>query len=165
MENPTISYWIVDLMVILAAGLLAGLACKRLGVSLLVGYLIVGAVIGEGGLHFVTQEHYELEWVARTGALLLLFSIGMEFSIGELRRLSRYFFLGGSAQMLLAALPLIVMLPLLGWNWKAALMIGAATSLSSTVLVFKTLAEYGQMETPHGGPLRSCCFRTWPWFP
>ncbi len=52
--------------------------------------------------------------------------------------------------MLLAALPLIVMLPLLGWNWKAALMIGAATSLSSTVLVFKALAEYGQLETPHG---------------
>lgn len=150
MEDPAISNWIIDLMVILAAGLLAGLLCKRLGVSLLVGYLIVGAVIGQGGLQLVTQEHHEIEWVARTGALLLLFSIGMEFSLSELRRLSRYFFLGGTLQMLLAALPLIVMLPLIGWNWKAALMIGAATSLSSTVLVFKALSEYGQLEQPHG---------------
>ncbi len=150
MGDPTVSNWIVDLMVILAAGLFSGLLCKRLGVSLLVGYLIVGAVIGAGGLKLVTQEHHEIEWVARTGALLLLFSIGMEFSLGELRRLLRYFCFGGSIQMLLAALPLIVMLPLMGWDWKAALMIGAATSLSSTVLVFKTLAEYGQLETPHG---------------
>ena len=150
MEGAAVSNWVIDLMTILAAGLLAGLLCKRLGVSLLVGYLIVGALIGEGGLQLVTQEHHEIEWVARTGALLLLFSIGMEFSLNELRRLSRYFFLGGTLQMLLAALPLIVMLPLLGWNWKAALMIGAATSLSSTVLVFKALAEYGQLETPHG---------------
>ncbi len=150
MENPAISNWIVDLMVILAAGLMSGLICKRLNVSLLVGYLIVGAVIGGGGLQIVTQEHHEIEWVARTGALMLLFSIGMEFSLGELRRLSRFFFLGGSVQMLLAALPMMVMLPLLGWNWRAALMIGAAMSLSSTVLVFKTLAEYGQLETPHG---------------
>jgi CPA2 family monovalent cation:H+ antiporter-2 len=150
MIDPTISNWIVDLMVILAAGLLSGLLCKWRGISLLVGYLVVGAVIGGGGLRLVTQEHHEIEWVARTGALLLLFSIGMEFSLGELRRLRRYFFIGGSVQMLLAALPLIVMLPLLGWNWRAALMIGAATSLSSTVLVFKTLSEYGQLDTPHG---------------
>ena len=150
MEDPTTSNWIFDLMLILAAGLISGLLCKRLGVSLIVGYLIVGAVIGGGGLHFVTQEHHEIEWVARTGALLLLFSIGMEFSLGELRRLSRYFCVGGSVQMLLAAVPVVVMLSLLGWNWKAALMIGAATSLSSTVLVFKTLSEYGQLDTRHG---------------
>ncbi len=150
MEELTVANWIVDLMVILAAGFLSGLLCKRLGVSLLVGYLIVGAVIGGGGLRLVTQEHGEIEWVARTGALLLLFSIGMEFSLGELRRLSRYFFVGGSIQMLLCSLPLIVALPLLGWNWKAALMIGAATSLSSTVLVFKALTEYGELEKPHG---------------
>ncbi len=150
MENPAVSHWVVDLMVILAAGLFSGLLCKRLGISLLVGYLVVGAVIGAGGLQLVTQEHHEIEWVARTGALLLLFSIGMEFSLDELRRLSRYFFLGGSVQMLLAALPLIVMLPLFGWNWQAALMIGAAMSLSSTVLVFKALAGYGQLESASG---------------
>ncbi len=121
MGDFTASNWIVDLMVILAAGLLSGLVCKRLGVSLLVGYLVVGAVIGAGGLSLVTQEHHEVEWVARTGALLLLFAIGMEFSLGELRRLSKYFLIGGSAQMLLAALPVLLLLPLLGWNWKAAL--------------------------------------------
>ena len=150
MEDPTISNWIFDLMLILAAGLLSGLLCKRLGVSL------ISWLPDRGGRHrrgriAVRDARAPRNRVGRaTGALLLLFSIGMEFSLGELRRLSRYFCVGGSVQMLLAAVPVVVMLPLLGWNWMAALMIGAATSLSSTVLVFKTLSEYGQLDTRHG---------------
>ena len=64
----------IDLLIVLAAGLLAGAACKRLGISLLVGYLVVGGLIGNGVLGLVTQENHELEYLARTGALLLLFS-------------------------------------------------------------------------------------------
>lgn len=82
---------IADLLIVLAAGLLAGAACKRMGVSLLVGYLIVGALVGEGALGFVSQENHELEYLARGGALLLLFAVGIEFSLEELVRLSRYF--------------------------------------------------------------------------
>ena len=65
-----ISTLIADLLIVLVAGFLAGSACKRLGLSLLVGYLAVGAVIGTGGLGLVTQEHHELEYLARAGALL-----------------------------------------------------------------------------------------------
>ena len=84
-----------DLFVILIAGLIAGAVFKRLGLSMLVGYLIAGAVVGHGGLALVAEGGEEIEYLARAGALLLLFAIGIEFSLEELARLSRFFFVGG----------------------------------------------------------------------
>jgi CPA2 family monovalent cation:H+ antiporter-2 len=140
----------IDLLIVLAAGLLAGAACKRLGVSPLVGYLVVGGLIGNGALGLVTQENHELEYLARTGALLLLFSIGIEFSIEELFRLSRYFLIGGTVQMVLVAVPLTATYVAFGMTWNAAILAGTAGALSSTILVFKALAEWGPTATPHG---------------
>ncbi len=145
-----ISTLIADLLIVLIAGLLAGSICKRIGVSLLVGYLIVGALIGTGALGLVTQEHRELESLARAGALLLLFSVGIEFSLEELVRLRRYILLGGSVQMVLVAAPLTAICLALGLSWNAAILTGLAGALSSTVLVFKAFAEWGQTATPHG---------------
>ena len=139
-----------DLLIVLMAGLLAGAACKRLGVSLLVGYLVVGALVGSGALGLVTQQNHELEYLARAGALLLLFSVGIQFSLEELVRLSRYFLLGGAAQMLLVAIPLTVAFRVCGMAWNAALLAGFAGALSSTVLVFKALTECGQTASPQG---------------
>lgn len=150
MNSTVVNQLVIDLLIVLAAGFLSGAFCKRVGVSLLVGYLVVGAVIGKGGLGFVSQEHQELEYLARAGALLLLFSVGIEFSLDELLRLFRYFLAGGAAQMLLVTVPLSVVCLLFGMTWKPALLAGAAGALSSTILVFKALAERGQTATPHG---------------
>lgn len=139
-----------DLLIVLAAGLLAGAVCKRMGVSLLVGYLVVGALIGDGVLGFVSQESHELEYLARGGALLMLFAVGIEFSLEELVRLSRYILLGGTVQMVLVAAPLTAVCMGFGMTWNAAILAGSAGALSSTVLVFKALAEWGQTASPHG---------------
>lgn len=139
-----------DLLLVLTAGLLAGLLCRRLGVSLMVGYLLVGAVVGEGGLGWVSQEQRELEYLARAGALLLLFSVGLEFSWDQLVGLSRYLLIGGSVQMVLVAGITTGALLLLGMEGRSAALLGAAASLSSTVLVFKALSEFGQASSPHG---------------
>jgi len=138
------------LLVILGAGFLAGAVAKRLGFSMLVGYLLAGAVIGHGGLGLVGEDFPWIDRLARAGALLLLLAIGIEFSPEELFRLSRYFFLGGSAQMLLVAAPVAVASMLLGSSWQSALLIAAATALSSTVLVFRGLAEWGETASPAG---------------
>ncbi len=165
MEDPTISNWIVDLMVILAAGLMSGLLCKRLGISLLVGYLIVGAVIGGGGLQFVTQEHHEIEWVARTGALLLLFSIGMEFSLGELRRLSRYFLSRRQRSNAARRAAIDRHLAAAGMELESRVddrrgdCRSARPSWSS-----RPWRNMGNWKHRTGdAPLRSCCSRMWPW--
>jgi len=141
---------ILDVLIVLFAGLVAGAICRRLGVSLLVGYLVVGALIGPGVFGLVSAEKHELKQLAEAGALLLLFSIGIEFSLGELVRMGRYLFVGGSVQMAMVTAAATAGSLALGVPWRAALLIGAAVALSSTVLVFKALEEYGQVATRHG---------------
>ncbi|NLY01422.1 MAG: sodium:proton exchanger [Rhodopirellula sp.] len=150
MQPPLVANLVLDLLLVLTAGLVSGIICKRLGISMLVGYLVAGAVIGHGGANLMPREAQELEYLARAGALLLLFSIGIEFSLEELMRLSRYFFVGGSVQMVLVAVPVVAAEMLLGMDAKPAILIGTATALSSTVLVFKALEEWGQASSPHG---------------
>ncbi len=141
---------IVDLLIVLTAGLVAGAISKRLEVSLLVGYLLVGALIGDGTLGWVTQENRELEYLARGGALLMLFAVGIEFSLEELVRLRRFFLVGGAAQMLLVAIPLTMTCLASGMSTDASILAGSAGALSSTVLVFKSLAEWGETASRHG---------------
>jgi len=142
---------VIDLLLILLAGLLAGMVCKRLGISVLVGYLLVGGLIGGGGLGLVASgENRELQELAEIGALLLLFAIGIEFSLRELMRLSRYMLIGGALQMLLVVVPVTVLLMMGGKGWPSALLYGSAVALSSTVVVFKALHDYGQSASPHG---------------
>ncbi|MDA1162836.1 MAG: cation:proton antiporter [Planctomycetota bacterium] len=149
MEHAVLAGVVQDLLLVLMAGLLAGILSRKVGVSLLVGYLVIGAVIGDGGLQWVTEENHELEYFARGGALLLLFSIGLEFSLDEFVKLSRLLVIGGATQMALVSIIVILaLLPFL--DWRPALLMATAISLSSTVLVFKTLAEAGAQDTRHG---------------
>jgi len=141
---------VYDLFVILTVGLISGIVSKRLGFSMLVGYLLAGAVVGQGGFGLVAEDAQEIEYLAHAGALLLLFAIGIEFSLEELVRLSRYFFVGGSVQMMLVATPVALACVLFGVSWRSALLIAAATALSSTVLVFRALAEWGETVSPQG---------------
>lgn len=139
-----------DLFIILTAGLILGVIAKRLGFSMLVGYLLAGALIGRGGIGLVAGNTAEIEHIAEVGVLLLLFSIGIEFSLEELLRLSRHFFVGGSIQMLLVAAPVAAICSLMYVPWPTALLIASATALSSTVLVFRALSEWGETASPQG---------------
>ena len=141
---------VLKVLIILTAGLFAALACRRLSISVLVGYLVVGVLIGEGLMGIVIDTEHQIEYIAEAGVLLLLFSIGLEFSLEELIGLGRNFFVGGAAQMLLVAIPVAALLLWFGIEWQAACLLAAAVSFSSTVLVFKALSEWGQLGVPHG---------------
>lgn len=141
---------LIDLLVILAAGLVAALVCRRLGISTIVGYLVIGALLGEGALGWIQDEQHEIESLAEAGVILLLFSIGLEFSLEELSRLGRQLLVGGSVQMLMVGVPVGVVLHMAGLSLEATLVLSAAVAFSSTVLVFNALADFGQSATPHG---------------
>lgn len=70
---------IQDLLIILAAGLLAGIVCRLISVSVLIGYLLVGTLLGQGLLGWVSGEQHQLEQFAEVGVFLLLFTIGLSF--------------------------------------------------------------------------------------
>lgn len=141
---------IYDLLIILAAGLFAAVVCRRLHVSVLVGYLTIGVIIGESSFGWIVGREHEIEYLAELGVFLLLFSIGIEFSLEELLKLGRHLFVGGSVQMLLVAVPVAGLMRGLGLPWTSAFLIAAAVSFSSTVLIFKALSEQGQSGLAHG---------------
>ncbi len=150
MELPEVAEFVADLLIILAAGLAAGIVCRRFKLSMLVGYLVVGSIIGVGGLKWIPAEDHQMELLAETGALFLLFAVGIEFSRTELTKLGRYLITAGPVQMLAVAIPLTFVARAMGLEWNAAILAGSAGALSSTVLVFRALVEIGQTTTPHG---------------
>ncbi|MGB7324831.1 MAG: cation:proton antiporter [Rubripirellula sp.] len=139
-----------DLLIILTAGLVAGLVCRWLRASVLIGYLIVGAIVGREVLNLVSDQEHQLEQFAEAGVFLLLFSIGLEFSIDDLKRLGSKLFVGGMVQMTLVAAPVVMVLTWMQMSWQSAVLIASAVAFSSTVLTFKALSEWGQFEQPHG---------------
>lgn len=141
---------VYDLLIILTAGLVAWLVCRWLHVSVLVGYLVVGAIVGKGCFGWVSDEGHQIEYIAEVGVFLLLFSIGLEFSLEELWRLGRNLIVGGSVQMLLVALPVAGILLAVGRDWQPAVLLAGAVSFSSTVLIFKAFSEWGHSSLPHG---------------
>lgn len=140
----------LNLFVVLAAGLVSSLVCRRLRVSLLVGYLAAGGLLGEGGLGLIAGQQQEIEMIARLGVLMLLFAIGIELTIEELARMGRSFLVGGGVQMLVTAAVTTGVCVLWNMPLRAAVLVGWAVALSSTVLVFKALSEWGQANTPGG---------------
>lgn len=150
MELPEVREFVKDLLIILSAGLVSGIVCRKLRLSLLIGYLVVGSMIGVGGLNWIPADDHQMELLAETGALFLLFAVGIEFSRSELAKLGKYLISAGPCQMLAVAIPLTLVARWMGLEWNAAILAGSAGALSSTVLVFRALIEIGQTATPHG---------------
>lgn len=150
MPDSVVTALVFDLLLVLGAGLAAGVICRRLRISMLIGYLVAGALMGNGVLGLVSDKNHELHYLAEAGILLLLFTIGIEFSLEELVRLSRYFFIGGATQMVLVAMPVALVAAAIGVPWRPGLVLAWAAAFSSTVLVYKALEEWGQTAAPHG---------------
>ena len=149
MNHDFLSF-IWDLIIILAAGLLGGLICRRLRLPLMLGYLVMGVAISRAATGFVGGKSEEIAHIAEAGVFLLLFTIGLEFSLGELNKLARYLLVGGGVQMSLVAAPVAALLYWFDRSPAAILLLSTAVAFSSTVVVFRILSEIGQTGTPHG---------------
>jgi monovalent cation:H+ antiporter-2, CPA2 family len=144
------SSFVEQLLIVLTTGLLSGAVCRQVGLPPLTGYLVIGALLSDGVLGWVSDDTDEVAHLAELGVFFLLFSIGLELSLEELRKMGRHLLIGGTAQMVLVALPVTMILLAREWSWNAALLVAAALAFSSTVLVFKSLGEMGQTSTPLG---------------
>jgi CPA2 family monovalent cation:H+ antiporter-2 len=137
-----------DLVVLLLLSLAIVLVFQRLRQPPVVGFLAAGVLFGPHGLSLVHDVH-QVELLAEVGVILLLFTLGLEFSLSALAQLRRQVFLGGGLQVLLTML-VAAPLGLLVGGWRQALLIGAMVSLSSTVIVLKLLADRSELDAPHG---------------
>lgn len=143
------SMLLVNLVIALLAGLVGAIIAVRLGQSIILGYIVAGIVIGpftpgvEGDLATVGA-------LAEIGIILLLFAIGVQFSLSDLLRSGKVAVLGSTVQVLLTLGLGYGIGILLGWDSLEALFFGAVLSNSSSTVLSKVLGERGEMDSPHG---------------
>ena len=124
-------------------------AFKRINVSPILGYLIVGALIGPHSLSIVSDVE-GVSHIAELGIVFLLFSIGLELSFERLRSYRRLIFGLGASQVIVSAGVIGIAAYFWGNNAEASLIIGLCLALSSTAMVMQLLTERGEISTTHG---------------
>jgi CPA2 family monovalent cation:H+ antiporter-2 len=140
---------IVDLVLALGAALLGGAIAQRLGQPVLIGYIIAGILIGPNTPGLVAN-HANVETLAFLGVAFLMFTIGVEVSFAELNVVRRVaLFTGGIQVPLTIAVGALAGLAI-GWSWQAAVLLGGAFAISSTIVALKLLASRGESNSPHG---------------
>ena len=136
-----------DIALILVAALLGGLVARRLGLPLILGYILAGVAVGPNTGGPTVSSVHDIELLAEIGVALLLFTIGLHFSLDELAPVRRVALFGTAAQMALTIAFGYGLGRLLGFGWQEAAWFGALLSLSSTAVVLKSISEQGVMGT------------------
>ena len=138
-----------DFVIIFGAAIGINFLFHRLHIAPIVGYLIAGVLLGPSVLG-VTQDIALIEVLAEVGVILLLFLIGIEFSLAELIRINRAVFVGGFLQVFLTTAAVLLISISAGISIEKGIFIGILVAMSSTAIVFKVLSDRGEMESPQG---------------
>ncbi|HEE6447870.1 TPA: cation:proton antiporter [Acinetobacter baumannii] len=136
-------------LILLAACSLAAMATAAFRVPALLGYLSVGVVLGPSVIGVIAPGE-TLSFLSELGVALLLFMVGLEFSLGHFWLVRRTVLMAGALQMIAVAPPLILLLMWLGQPGQSAVLLGTAAAMSSTALVSRQLADQGELTTRHG---------------
>ena len=139
------------LTLVLVTAVLVSLALVRFRQSLLVGYLLSGVLIGNAGLLWLTgtsRGDTVIPNLAEIGVVLLMFTLGIEFSIAELRHVWRTALIGGGLQVGLTAALAGVAAKLFGFPLIDSVVLGIAVALSSTAVAMKSFQHLGQQNNP-----------------
>ncbi|AFT90003.1 cation:proton antiporter domain-containing protein [Paraburkholderia phenoliruptrix] len=140
---------LIDVIIFLAAALIAVPIAVRLGFGSVLGYLVAGVMIGPWALKLVTDIDAILHF-SELGIVLMMFVIGLEMRVDALWAMRRTIFGYGTVQMTVCASALLGVFILLGLPWRIALTGGLALSLSSTAMVMSELQAHKLMDMPTG---------------
>ncbi|MFQ5480852.1 MAG: cation:proton antiporter [Thermodesulfobacteriota bacterium] len=138
-----------DLIILMVAAVPITFFFHRLGLPTIVGFLITGVVIGPYGFGIIT-DHHAIEVLAEIGVVLLLFTIGLEFSISKLMKIKKEALIGGGLQVGLTTLSVIIIASLFHQPITVALVLGFIISLSSSAIVLKLLVDKGDVNSSYG---------------
>lgn len=138
-----------DIVIIFALSTFVNLIFTRIKVPTVVGYLLTGIIAGPYMLSLVNARH-EIELMAEIGVVLLLFTIGMEFSLQHLLKIRRMVFLGGFLQVIFTAGAFFIVSHFYGMTWQGGIFIGFLAALSSSALVLKLLQERSELTSNYG---------------
>lgn len=138
-----------SILLIIGISIVIVVLFQRLRVSAVVGFILTGAAIGPHGLGWVGESE-AIRTLAEIGLVLLLFSLGVEFSIDKLLQLRHYVLRAGVLQVGLTVLICAVGAGALGYDFGSALALGMIISLSSTAVGVKLLKQREELDSTHG---------------
>jgi len=141
--------YLTEIVALIVAGAVIAYLSFRLRLVPIVGFLIAGILIGPNALGLVRDQEI-VDATAEIGVILLLFTIGIEFSLEKLARIQRLIFGGGTLQVGLSTLVVMGLLMPFGIDWRAALFTGLLVALSSTAIVLKILGDTGETNSEPG---------------
>lgn len=136
-----------DIILLVVTAFFCGLLMQRLKQPLILGYILAGIILGPhtGGL--TITEHHHIELLAEIGVGLLLFALGLEFSHKDLQPVKWIALIGTPVQIALTMMTGFGIGRLMGWDITDSIWFGALISLSSTMVLLKTLMNQGWMGT------------------
>lgn len=138
-----------EIVIIFALSTVVNFLFNKIKVPTVVGYLLTGLAAGPHLLGLITGEH-EIELLAEIGVALLLFTIGMEFSLKHLLKIRRIVFVGGFLQVFITAAVFYVVARFYDVPWQGSLFVGFLVALSSSALVLKLLQERSELTSSYG---------------
>ena len=141
--------FLVEMTFFLLASALITYISKRLGLVPIIGFLIAGVIIGPNALGLVSNREL-IDAIAEIGVILLLFTIGLEFSLDKLAKIKKLIFIGGGLQVGLTSLIVTLILMAFGISWQIGLFTGFIVTLSSTAIVLKLMASNGETNSVSG---------------
>ncbi len=143
--------FILDLTTVLGAAALGGFIANRLRQPVILGYLVSGVIVGPFGLQLLSELE-QIKSLGEIGVAFLLFALGVEFSLTELKKVKDIAIKGSLLQIGLTIVLVGVSATLIGWvkSPVQGIFLGAILSLSSTAVVLKSLTERGEVNTLHG---------------
>ena len=136
-----------DLILLVVTAFFSGLLMQRLGQPLILGYILPGIAFGPYIGGFALTSVHEIELLAEIGVALLLFALGLEFSLKDLKPVKMIALIGTPIQIILTIGMGYGIGQLMGWDAKSSLWLGALVSLSSTMVLLKTLMNQGWLGT------------------
>ncbi len=139
-----------QVMIILSGSVISTALLRRLRLPPVLGYLAVGLLIGPHAFQLIPNPD-DLSFLSEFGLVFLLFSLGLEFSLGKMNALRKTVFGLGSSQVILCSLFFWSVLHfLLGFSSEASLIIAGALGLSSTAIVTQELTRWNELNSSHG---------------
>ncbi len=136
-----------DIVIVVIAALLGGLVAQVLRQPLIIGYILAGVVVGPYTGGVTVSDVYNIEKMAEIGVALLLFALGLEFSLRDLKPVRNIAVIGTPIQIALTTVFGYAVGRWMGWEWVPSLWFGALISLSSTMVILKTLENMGLLGT------------------
>jgi monovalent cation:H+ antiporter-2, CPA2 family len=140
---------IKEIVIILLVSIPIIFLFKKINIPSILGFLVTGIIIGPYGFKLISNLH-DIEVMAEIGVILLLFTIGLEVSLGKLLRMKKILFLIGCIQIILTILITSAIFYLLKAPLSNSIFYGMLVSLSSTAIVLKLLSDKNEIDAPHG---------------